>query len=348
VFYDPNDPEKGGEAPGAAKGGYQKERSMPSKSPEQAALMRAVAHGWKPSRMKGPSRRVAKEFAAADKKVKRFQYGGLYSSPEDMTFMDEAEGNWLRGTYPTYQPPQVTQPTAPTTSLYGSPAPSGEPEGGSFYEEDPGAPYFPDAPVGPALPPVTTPTEDTILGGGGGSGLTNQEAPPPMMPPPMPPQAPVGSRSYALPSRYSEQAAAHQARIRAMTGAGGAARGGPVRMQGGGRIPQRPGGLGQVAQRPRAPGVGTRPPMPPRGQPQGARGPGGPGGPGGVGMRGGAPPSMRGHLQAMRAQQRQAPGGNRIGMGDQQGGLARAMQTQTGRPPISRRAAFPGSRQNQF
>lgn len=35
-------------------------------------------------------------------------------------------------------------------------------------------------------------------------------------------------------------------------------------------------------------------------------------------------------------------GGNRIGMGDQQGALARAMQVQTGRPPISRRQPFPG------
>jgi len=32
----------------------------------------------------------------------------------------------------------------------------------------------------------------------------------------------------------------------------------------------------------------------------------------------------------------------RIGGGDQQGALARAVQTRTGRPPISRRTAFPG------
>jgi integrin beta 8 len=253
-----------------------------------------------------------------------------------MTFMDDYADA------ASWQPPQITQPTAP---VYQPSWTSGEP---SLYEEDPGAPIFPGNPGGggPALPPVTAPTEDTILGGP--PTVLDQGTTPPVVAPPVTPQPPMGggaggSRSYAVPSRYSEQAAAHQARIRAMIG-GGAARGGPVRMQGGGRIPQRPGGLGQVAQRPRAPGVGTRPPMPPGGQPPG------PGGPGGVGMRGGAPPSMRGHLQAMRAQQRQAQGGggNRIGMGDQQGGLARAMQTQTGRPPISRRAAFPGSRQNQY
>jgi hypothetical protein len=33
---------------------------------------------------------------------------------------------------------------------------------------------------------------------------------------------------------------------------------------------------------------------------------------------------------------------NRIGMGDQQGAQARAMQVQTGRPPMSRRQPFPG------
>jgi hypothetical protein len=40
---------------------------MPSKSPEQSRLMRAVAHGWKKPGG-GPSVAVAKEFVAADKK----------------------------------------------------------------------------------------------------------------------------------------------------------------------------------------------------------------------------------------------------------------------------------------
>lgn len=41
--------------------------------------MRAVAHGWKPSRMKGPTRAVAKEFVNADKRrdnVTGYQFGG--------------------------------------------------------------------------------------------------------------------------------------------------------------------------------------------------------------------------------------------------------------------------------
>ena len=40
---------------------------MPSKSPEQARLMAAVAHGWHPTGMKGPPVSVAKEFNQADK-----------------------------------------------------------------------------------------------------------------------------------------------------------------------------------------------------------------------------------------------------------------------------------------
>lgn len=77
--------------------------------------------------------------------------------------------------------------------------------------------------------------------------------------------------------------------------------------------------------------------------------PGGPGGmPGGrqmltpadARMPGGRAMPFRGLMNKMRGR----PQPNRIGTGDQQGGLARAMQTQTGRPPISRRMAFPGTR----
>jgi len=61
---------------------------MPSKSPAQARLMRAVAHGWKPDRMKGPSRAVAREFVEADKKYSggfaenRYWTGGLAAMNE--------------------------------------------------------------------------------------------------------------------------------------------------------------------------------------------------------------------------------------------------------------------------
>jgi hypothetical protein len=39
---------------------------MPSKSPAQARLMAAIAHGWHPTRTKGPPKAVAQEFNEAD------------------------------------------------------------------------------------------------------------------------------------------------------------------------------------------------------------------------------------------------------------------------------------------
>lgn len=58
---------------------------MPSKSKKQAKLMRAVAHGWKPSRIKGPTRTVAKEFVSADERrgeVDGYRYGGYAEEDE--------------------------------------------------------------------------------------------------------------------------------------------------------------------------------------------------------------------------------------------------------------------------
>ena len=77
-----------------------------------------------------------------------------------------------------------------------------------------------------------------------------------------------------------------------------------------------------------------------------------PGGPpsGGGGIPGGprVPPNRRGYLQRQRMMNRPPAnvggGANRVGMQDQQGGLARALQRGTGRPPMSRRTAFPGGR----
>ena len=69
---------------------------------------------------------------------------------------------------------------------------------------------------------------------------------------------------------------------------------------------------------------------------------------GGRGIPGGArvPPNMRGYLQKQRMMNRPPAnvggGVNRVGQQDQQGGLARALQRGTGRPPMSRRAGFPG------
>jgi hypothetical protein len=154
---------------------------------------------------------------------------------------------------------------------------------------------------------------------------------------------------------------------------------GPQRMPGGrgrGRGPQRQ-MMQQMAQRRgRGPGGGRGNPqrqammqrmqagrrgMPQRGpmkqlggpQPQPGRvQPGGPGGmPGGRGemlspgdarMPGGRAMPLRGFQQKQAMMRRGNLGGNRVGQSDQQGGLSRALQKGTGRPPMSRRSAFPG------
>jgi len=110
---------------------------------------------------------------------------------------------------------------------------------------------------------------------------------------------------------------------------------------------------------------GRRIPPPPGKQPPGGSGPfvppggfprrppvypGGPGGPLPTGPQlpmGGprVPPNLQGYLQKMRMQNRPPSGpvgggGNRVGMQDQQGSMARALQRGTGRPPMSRRSAF--------
>lgn len=75
---------------------------MPSKSPAQAKLMRAVAHGWKPDRIKGPSRAVAQEFVEADKKYSggfaenRYWTGGLAAMNEVNSGVPETL-NWQEG-----------------------------------------------------------------------------------------------------------------------------------------------------------------------------------------------------------------------------------------------------------
>ena len=66
---------------------------MPSKSPAQARLMAAIAHGWKPDNMKNPpSRRVAREFNQADtgtgalSRAMRKQAGGPITEADLMNY----------------------------------------------------------------------------------------------------------------------------------------------------------------------------------------------------------------------------------------------------------------------
>jgi len=56
---------------------------MPSKSPAQARLMRAVSHGWNKPGGGGPTRAVAKEFVESDRrgKVQGYNFGGVATGP---------------------------------------------------------------------------------------------------------------------------------------------------------------------------------------------------------------------------------------------------------------------------
>lgn len=53
---------------------------MPSTSKKQAHFRSAIAHGWKPTGEKGPSKAVAKEFHSADKQQGKWEHGGKMES----------------------------------------------------------------------------------------------------------------------------------------------------------------------------------------------------------------------------------------------------------------------------
>jgi hypothetical protein len=65
---------------------------MPSVSPKQAKLMRAVAHGWHKPGGGGPSIAVAKEFMHADERVKKGK-----RSREQRADRKRATDAWARG-----------------------------------------------------------------------------------------------------------------------------------------------------------------------------------------------------------------------------------------------------------
>ena len=146
---------------------------------------------------------------------------------------------------------------------------------------------------------------------------------------------------------------------------------GPVQPWRGAPPPRVQPGRGMPPGGPRGPGIppgrhGIPPGMDPRrsgpklGPPAGYDPRGGPISPQpgeGTGLPGGPqiPANLRGQMQKMRMMNRPRRGvpgpagaggppggGNRVGMQDQQGGLARALQRGTGRPPTSRRSGFPG------
>lgn len=288
---------------------------MPMVSEAQRRLMQGIKHGWKPSRMKNPpSRKVAREFVKEGMKegVVKKQFGGFMGIP-------------ATGAYPR---PGLTGLSAPAQV---GPSPSDE-----DYQKYQSAMAIANAPA--EATNLFSPGAREDLGQVGGLEAIQQRymAPSPRQATVQPGREFVGAEPQPLggvrtPSsllQYLEHMRAkNAARYEEPQGLqyGGVPR--PVGMAGPSRFP--PQGA------PRRPGV-----IPGR-QFIGAGGEG-------AGIPGGPqiPPNLRGYLQQMRMQNRQSPagagGGPRIGGGDQRGVMARARQSQTGRPPISRRSAFPG------
>jgi len=89
---------------------------MPSKSPAQARLMRAVAHGWKKPGGGGPTRAVAREFTNADRrnKVQGYNFGGVATGP-GMYGGGKPMGPLSRD--PRSMPPQTGGPGGPRMNV---------------------------------------------------------------------------------------------------------------------------------------------------------------------------------------------------------------------------------------
>jgi hypothetical protein len=74
---------------------------MPSKSPAQARLMRAAAHGWKKPGGGGPSVEVGKEFMRADEKKH------AHKSREGREDRKRELDKWAHGQRNTYVAPET-------------------------------------------------------------------------------------------------------------------------------------------------------------------------------------------------------------------------------------------------
>lgn len=320
---------------------------MPSKSPAQAKLMRAVAHGWKPDRMKGPSRKVAKEFVAADEKAEGYQLGGLKKKLKKVRRKvlkkaqrgDEKSQAFIRKYAGKYERGESIGDLARWAI-----------EQRGQFDPRPGALAEAAAPPARTIQPVAG--REFISGAApprrvGPPARTAADIAPGFQPGRVPPsllayleraRAAAGEPEEPVKAQYGGFMNRMRGRGRGLRGRGQPPGGGGLAraaVQPGGGVPLR--GVG------RPPGMG-RPGA--GGNVQAAVMPGRqfmPGGGGGAGMPGGAS-SLRGLMQQMRQQKMQQTGGGRprVGPGDQQGAQARALQVQTGRPPMSRRQGFPG------
>ena len=74
---------------------------MPSKSPAQAKLMRAVAHGWKKPGGGGPSVAVGKEFMHADARK------NAHKTREGRADRKRSLDRWAHGQRNVYTTPEI-------------------------------------------------------------------------------------------------------------------------------------------------------------------------------------------------------------------------------------------------
>ena len=345
---------------------------MPSKSPKQAKFMRAVAHGWKPSRTEGPPVSVAKEYVAADKKAgkyysggfaeNRYQMGGLIrrlleENPEYATALRMAQQGRRYdpgGTEPTLLGglgAAATGRKAPTEPVRHVPIkrmPGPSPRYTAAARARTESPHIERMRKHRArVRAILGQDEPVQMQGGGWLRIPRHMQP---------------ARTYGRLGTPGGLAAAMGMKTR------GAPRQVPMKrpgmmhprrgpIQAGGPSGPRPRGqLFGALQQALMQGMGRHPATgggAPIGQTQ-ARGPGGGRNIGryaGPGIQGGpnVPPNLRGLFQRTRMMNRPRMGpvggaGNRVGQRDQQGALARALQRGTGRAPMSRRYAFPGGR----
>jgi len=342
--------------------------------------MRAVAHGWKPDRMKGPPVKVAKEFVAADKKAKGYQFGGVAKrllkeaqdkrtlkermrdkyGTESLTLKQAMKRSGKKGlaSAPTavrelgkagwtqsgkkWYPPQATA-TAPTEGGLAAAAPALDRtiqpiEGRQFISGSTPARQAARAPVQGTFDPARIPAalQGYLERQRAMAGARREE--------------PVKAQYGGFMGR-GRRSRGRRGQGRGMPPGGGLmtsdmgmragqARRGQMPVQElpmrGGRAPATPPMKG-IGRAPSGGGPNMRAGVMPGGG-QFFPGTGGAGTPG----RPGVPPNLQGYLQMKRQASRQQQGSPRIGSGDQRGALARARQTQTGRPPISRRQPFPG------
>ena len=253
-------------------------------------------------------------------------YGDTSKIDEDLAEMEEAHGGYIDA--PGYQFGGL----ASASGFAGPPRGGVPPQMRGAMPRRGGIP--PQMQGKPTPPWRGAPPSRAMPGGGGGiRGMMNQIRGQRGDPRSMPPQG-GGGRSGLMNRLRSQMQPV----------------GDPRNLQ---RPPQRSGMRRPMPNIP--PGKGPRrmvPPSPPRMTP-GVDPRGGPGvtPSDGGGMPGGpmVPPNLRGHIQRQRMMNRPrrgvpGPAGaggqpNRVGMQDQQGGLARALQKGTGRPPMSRRSS---------